>query len=1330
MNVINHDNVLGLSKGRGRNKNRKKVGALDVNVKSTVNILPKYQLLDIRKPLVNFGPSSSTTVTPKSSRRGRITTSSSSKKSSAKKTTDSEVDRTTTSGSISDDYEAFVIIAVTCGRGEARGEVGLAAVDVQYPHMILCQISDYNSYINTLTKIHSLNPVEIIMPDTMCESGHNLYSAIHEKFQNIPITGVQRIHFNDIIGLERIRTHCATEYSSVEIIANQKYYALAAVAALMKYIEFIQHTQYLPKSMNIEFQGSQNGTIIDIDSAQKLELVVAQGGQPKHCLLGALDRCSTPMGRRLLRASILQPPCNQDFIEARLSCVEELVSNRSLFEIIRPIIRRLFGASRLLSLAMYSPQANIVLRAERNLNYILLLKNIVDIVPEFRTALNTAQAPFFKKVMKDLEDEVFDKIKQRILSIVHDDARAVMGYTSSNMQRCFAIKPGINDILDVARQTYCELIDDMKSMVNELGVKYNLPLSLECNSAWGYHIEMNVGRRDFDINNLPEEFIHAKKYKNSILMTTEQLIVLSIHCDEASEELHIMSDVLLKSALDDIREYIGCLFLFNDNVAELDLIMALSQISSITDYVKPTFGVDLELRNSKHPVMDVFNTESPTPNDVVASVQYNFHTITGPNMSGKTIYLKQIVLLQIMAQLGCYVPATKAKFRITDHIFCKIGARDDIENNASTFMLEMKEAQFMLQSVTPSSLIIIDELARSTTVEEGASIAWAICEELSCTSAFTFNATHFLQLLKMADLYPNVTNHYLEAILNEKTNSDDSRLVYTHHLKQGVSVIEHYGLKLARSTGLPENILRNSQKLATDLSQALQPMMDKTSEQDTQIILQRKKNYDTLAVIYQELQKKDTNTERISEMIRDLKYIQEDEALISLHQIQEAQSALTENNDTKKKSIKQTLSLRSNNEGFKKPHPVTTPKSGEESLVLTQSPSHSSKRTSSTNSSLAPKPKIFKIERLKDSTFFLSDRNIYEKKNGIFAHTPEEVRKILKNPLTDPNSPLYLNSPKTSERNKKLSNESTSFENANHKIKSLEKLSSTESPFFIPHSESSQLKKKVSRHAVHSVQSYVPEQYADLQKAIRTIKRTGLSQENDADDDQSKTTSTSELLVIDQEYTPLKELINHSNRSNQTSPMNIFGPPEKKTRMNIPMDNIPEQYSYMRHILKNVSWKMAGDTSQSNKFKRTSDAIDECVVVSESVSRAMNIPSNDCDEVNKIEELSKSLSESSIITMMAENSNYFHNLHPDPTETNFLFSQPSRLDFSVSGPSNMSYILRNMSSSSSLYREISPSTTAACISARKKEAEIFKIIEGDSFDENRIMGSVKSFLES
>ncbi|XP_033221031.1 uncharacterized protein LOC117175433 [Belonocnema kinseyi] len=878
-------------------------------------------------------------------------------------------------------------MAITSGRGDARCEVGMAAVDVKFPHLIISQISDSQTYVNTLMKIHLFNPVEIIMPETMCgenDPRKKLFSTIKGKFEHIQITPIPRMHFNEENGLDRIKTHCANEFSTIELFVKEKYYALSATAALLRYVEYIQHLIYEPKSLKIEFQASQGATLIDVESALSLELVSSYGPQRNYSLFSSLDRCVTPMGRRLLRSQILQPPCDDRVIKQRQACVSELVQNRNLHTILHPIVKQLFGADRLLGLSMRAMFiSECVETAERNLNYVLLLKTSLEIIPNLSSALNPVTSPNLVKIRENLKDPRFQKMKEHILQIVQSDARSVNGYTSANMQRCFALKSGINDMLDVARQTYCELIDQTRILVESLGQEHNLPLAVACNAALGYHIRMDIPRRlNFNISELPDIFVEVQKKKNCLYMTTDLLMALSQQCKDARDELHIMSNcssrnllrctaslaaslkAIYSASVDDratinttntqtvvdkvvshhlhktkvksipkqrlrfptsltsknvlrlqtnftisslsshiirisstslyqtrlacfspyraffirrtlsprsssfnmtlalllnpswlspllmmylrtfsnplgtsintvsssiletlitvLREDVGCLFQLSEDIAEIDLVMSLARISAIPDYVKPTFGESLRVLNSKHPILDIFGTELPRPNDIVPSIAYNFRNITGPNMSGKTTYLKQVVLLNIMSQIGCYVPATEAKIRIVDRIFCRLcPSHEDIESNASAFVQEIKEIEYILQFVTPRSLIVLDEICRSTNVEEGSAIAFAICEKLLQTTAFIFNCTHFLYLTKLTELYHNVVNHYFECVPNEL---DKWGLKYTHKLRSGVTDVENYGISAASAARMPKSVIDRAKMLVEQIAAEVKPL--------------------------------------------------------------------------------------------------------------------------------------------------------------------------------------------------------------------------------------------------------------------------------------------------------------------------------------------------------------------------------------------------------------------------------------------------------------------------------------------------------------------------
>ncbi|XP_047504330.1 mutS protein homolog 4-like [Pieris napi] len=261
-----------------------------------------------------------------------------------------------------------------------------------------------------------------------------------------------------------------------------------------------------------------------------------------------------------------------------------------------------------------------------------------------------------------------------------------------------------------------------------------------------------------------------------------------------------------------------------ENVAELDILIALAQISSVGSYIRPEFSDYLDIRNSVHPLLDYNSQVMPVPNDVFASPEYNFTIITGPNMGGKSIYIKQIAIMQVMSQLGCYIPATNAVLRLCDRIFSRIGFNDSVELNASTYVIEMKEIQHILKGITRSSLVIIDELCRGTSVEEGASIAWAICEELILSDAFTFFTTHFLYLTRLEDLYFNVVNRHT-AVAEETVGTENTqkRLVYQHKIEAGITKIDHYGLSLAEKTSLPEQTINLAKELAELIASRRKP---------------------------------------------------------------------------------------------------------------------------------------------------------------------------------------------------------------------------------------------------------------------------------------------------------------------------------------------------------------------------------------------------------------------------------------------------------------------------------------------------------------------------
>ncbi|KAK3083385.1 hypothetical protein FSP39_021201 [Pinctada imbricata] len=599
----------------------------------------------------------------------------------------------------------------------ARGEIGLASIDLKNPTLILSQFSDTQIYVKTITKLLLLKPVEIIMPNTACENGNmtKLMKLVTDEFQGISVSTVQRKYFNETSGIEYVKQLCVPEFNSVEMEVATKYYCLAAAAALMKYVQFMQNAIYAPGSLRIIFTGSENTTLIDAASAKKLELLQnLRDPRSDHTLYGIINYTKTSGGARLLRANILQPPCDIETITMRQDVVAELTEKEDVFYNMQAILGRFLDIDHLLSQCIQIPKQETMKTAENKLTNIIYLKHTIEMIGAFRNALGDCENSLFKAYYKSLEDPRFTLIQSKI----------------------------------------CSVIDEQ-----------------------------------------------AKYQKGGLNMRTQSVVT---------------------ELLSDIRDNIGCLYKLSETVAVVDMLQSFAHACTLSNYVRPEFTDTLAIKQGRHPILEKISVEAPVPNDVYASEDSNFIIITGPNMSGKSTYIRQIVLLQVLAQIGCFVPAVYASFRITDHIFTRIGSDDDMQTNSSTFMLEMREINYITQNASSRSLIITDELGRGTSAEEGVGICHAICEHLLKQKSFTFFTTHFLELTNLESLYPNVENFCFEVYHTYTSDGDQKKIVYTHVLTKGKTQEKHYGLQLAELSTMPSSVVENAKKIANQIIQEKQ----------------------------------------------------------------------------------------------------------------------------------------------------------------------------------------------------------------------------------------------------------------------------------------------------------------------------------------------------------------------------------------------------------------------------------------------------------------------------------------------------------------------------
>uniref|UniRef100_H2MNA4 MutS homolog 4 n=1 Tax=Oryzias latipes TaxID=8090 RepID=H2MNA4_ORYLA len=707
--------------------------------------------------------------------------------------------------------DASVIVAVVEGRGLARGEIGMASLNLKCPELVLSQFADTGTYAKVITKIHILVPVEILMPDTACEKGKGtkLFKLITENFPGVPFTAIQRKYFNEKKGLEYIQQLCAPEYGTVLMEVQAKYYCLAAAAALLKYLEFLQNSVYAAKSLKVTFKGSEQTAMIDSASAYNLELVVNnRDHRSEHTLLGVLNHTKTPGGARRLRSNILEPLVNVDTINMRLDAVQELLQDEELFFGLKNAICHFLDVDRLLSVLVQIPKQETVQAAEAKITHVIQLKHTLDLVPQLRTVFKNCNTPLLKQLSS-------------IKTVINPDTMYLKGSLNMRTQKCYAVRPNINEFLDIARRAYTEIVDDIAVLVNQMGEKYGLPMRTSFSTSRGFFIQLKLDGSVLPRGSLPPECIKVTKHKNNYCFTTADLMKMNGRCDEALREIFHMSYVVICQLLSTIHGHIHCLYKLSDAVSMLDMLLSLANACTISDYVRPEFTDTLAIKQGRHPILERMARQQPTSNNAYISEGSNFVIITGPNMSGKSTYLKQVALCQIMAQIGSFVPAEYASFRLAGQIFTRIGVDDDFETNSSSFMLEMKEISYIIHNASDRSLIIIDELGRGTSAEEGVGICHSVCEFLLGLKAFTLFATHFLELCQLESLYPNVENQHMEVQHTRSGDTGVEHVVYTYLLKRGCSEERLYGLRAAEMTALPPNIIQEARTIASKVSQQL-----------------------------------------------------------------------------------------------------------------------------------------------------------------------------------------------------------------------------------------------------------------------------------------------------------------------------------------------------------------------------------------------------------------------------------------------------------------------------------------------------------------------------
>ncbi|KAF4473126.1 DNA mismatch repair MSH4 [Fusarium agapanthi] len=517
----------------------------------------------------------------------------------------------------------------------------------------------------------------------------------------------------------------------------------------------------------------------------------------------------------------------------------EYIHNLAFKEDIKPLKvatqGKFYAISSLAALIIVPTNADVQ-QVEEQINQVLMIKSFLESIPELHTALGPANSLLLTKVRELCRPEITSHSLNKIRQTIEADVTYMKSALDLRNQRTFAVKAGINGMLDVARQTYKELTEDIHQHIDALNEAHGLDANLRYDNGRKYWLRLRAA--GFDDRPLPDLLINVVRKKDKIECQTLDLVKLNLRLSDTSNEVVIRSDKVIQDLLKELRSDVPHLFRVCESVALVDMITSFAQLATTRDYVKPDISTTLALKAARHPVLDKTMNGTFVPNDYYSTEQYCFHSVTGCNMSGKSTYIRAVALLQIMAQIGSFVPAEYAAFSVVHSIFARVSLDDNIESNLSTFSVEMREMSFILRNVDDKSLAVIDELGRATSNRDGLAIAIAMSEALIQTKASVWFATHYIDLTKVLADRPGILNLHLAATTSTTEDGLPHIMMLYKATSGAIRGEEHYGINLARAIGLPQSFIDKAEEVAKDIRRKRETT--KRSSESARLVARRK----------------------------------------------------------------------------------------------------------------------------------------------------------------------------------------------------------------------------------------------------------------------------------------------------------------------------------------------------------------------------------------------------------------------------------------------------------------------------------------------------------
>ena len=655
-------------------------------------------------------------------------------------------------------------------------------------------VTEVDSERKLLDEVNKYQPTEIICNEAFYISGIDIDDM--KNRMGIVIYSLDAWYFSDETAQMTLKDHFKVR--DLEGLGLADYDSgVVAAGALLKYLYETQKTT-LSNLVAIHPYTTGKFMIIDSSTRRNLELVeTLREKQKRGSLLWVLDKTRTAMGARTLRSFVEQPLIERTEIEERYDAIDEFNTNAITREEIREYLNPVYDLERLITRVTYQTA---------NPRDLIAFRNSIHMLPPIKTLMSDFQSPLLKRLYEQLDtlDELYELIERSIAEepplTLHDGGILKEGYNEEVDRLRKAKTDGKSWLADL------EAKEREKTGIKNLKIKYN--------KVFGYYLEVT----NTFIDMVPDYFTRKQTLANAERFITPELKELEDVILGAEDKLIVLEYELFREVRQKVADEVVRIQKTAKAVAQIDVFASLATVAEQNNYCRPKLNEKglIDIKDGRHPVVErMIQNEMFVANDTYLDNGSNrVSIITGPNMAGKSTYMRQSALIVLMAQIGSFVPAKSAKIGIVDRIFTRVGASDDLASGQSTFMVEMSEVANILRNATSNSLLILDEIGRGTSTFDGLSIAWAVVEHISnprLLGAKTLFATHYHELTELEGKL-NSVNNYCIAV---KEKGDD--IVFLRKIVKG-GADKSYGIQVAKLAGVPDNVIERAKEIVEELS--------------------------------------------------------------------------------------------------------------------------------------------------------------------------------------------------------------------------------------------------------------------------------------------------------------------------------------------------------------------------------------------------------------------------------------------------------------------------------------------------------------------------------